>query len=97
MYEINTVRDLRDAYQARHPEGRFFDPETLSLYGESFPFMYMLKRKEEVTDHSGERHTCYVLNSRQTTCFAGKNYLGSKKVRHYFDENTFDYIRPVTV
>lgn len=91
-YEINKVGDLRYAYQSEHPQGHFFDPETLKFFGETFSSMRVLKKKEIVTDYSGEKHTCYVLSSLQKPPYGGK-----RRVYHYFDENTFDDICPAQV
>lgn len=85
MAQVNDAYDLRGAYYAKHPNGHFFDYETLKFFGESMSTMRLLKGTVKVTDVCGEQHTCYVLSSLQR-----KHPSGPRRTRHYFDVETLD-------
>lgn len=82
---INTPFALADAYQRKHPDGHFFDRDTLRFFGERFSDMYLFKKTKNVIDHSGCEHTCYILSTLQ------RNHpSGPTRVYHYFDVETLD-------
>lgn len=81
--EIKDVYDLRAAYYAKHPNGHFFDRETLKWFGERFSEMRLLKGTVKVTDSLGNEHTCYVVSSLQRIPLVGR-----KRVYHHFDVET---------
>lgn len=83
--EIHSVYGLVDAYYQKNPTGHYFDRETLKFFGESLSTMRLLKGKSEITDVSGEKHTCYVLSKLQK-----KHPLGPRRVYAYFDEQTLE-------
>lgn len=69
--EINDVYDLRAAYYEKHPNGHFFDGDTLKFFGERFSEMRLLKGTVQVTDSLGKEHTCYVVSSLQRIPMVG--------------------------
>ena len=84
-YENISVNQLIDRYQSKHPNGHFFDRETLKFFGERISEMRVLKGTVIVTSCGGEKHKCYMLSSRQ------HNHPGGpKRVYHYFDVETYD-------
>ena len=83
---INTVGDLIHAYKKAHPDGHFFDPETLKSFGERRSEMRLLKGVAVITDVTGEQHECYVLSSVQRP---GRP-LGRRRKYHYFDTSTLN-------
>lgn len=84
-YENISVNQLINRYQSKHPNGHFFDRETLKFFGERISEMRVLKGTIVVTDFGGEKHECYILSSLQ------RNYpSGPKRVYHYFDVETYD-------
>ncbi len=82
-----TVRELIYNYQRNHPNGHFFDRDTLKFFGETISSMNVHKGTWVVTDSCGEEHECYILSSLQR-----KHPCGPKRVWHYFDTVTFDQI-----
>jgi len=89
IFKIETAYDLRAAYNDKHPDGHFFDPDTLKFFGESMSQMRLLKNTVAVTDIGGDVHTCYVLSSRQRMP-SGK----SRRKYHYFDNVTLEDVIP---
>lgn len=85
--EINDVYDLRSAYYEKHPNGHFFDGDTLKFFGERFSEMRLLKGTVQVTDSLGKEHTCYVVSSLQRIPMVGR-----KRVYHHFDVETLEDI-----
>lgn len=85
MHEIKSVDELMDAYKITHPNGHYFDSDTLKFFGERISDMRLLKNRKTVTDTSGEKHDCYVLSSLQR-----KNPLGARRRYTYFDVETLD-------
>lgn len=85
--EFNTIYGFKEAYEKKHPNGHFFDADTLKFFGERLSEMRLLKAKENVTDICGEKHKCYVISSVQRRSIPGSI---SKRVRtyHYFDSDT---------
>ena len=81
-----TVKELIRKYKEHNPEGHCFDPDTLHFFGESISDM-RIEGMEEITTYRGDKHTCYVLSTLQ------KNHpMGSTRVNHYFDCETYDFI-----
>lgn len=76
---------LKAEYQNRHPNGHYFDRDTLKFFGERESEMKVLKTTAIITDVMGNDHECYVLSTRQRPPFG-------KPIRkyHYFDIVTFD-------
>lgn len=84
---ICSVYGLRDAYYEKHPNGHYFDRDTLKFFGESFSTMRLLKGTVKIKDISGDEHECYVLSSLQ------RKYPGGPRRKYtYFDIHTLDYI-----
>lgn len=83
--EIHSVYGLRDAYYEKHPNGHFFDHDTLKFFGESLSTMRLLKETITVTDICGDKHECYVLSRLQR-----KHPMGPRRTYAYFDVNTLD-------
>ena len=85
--KITTVSELRSAYCEKHPDGHFFDADTLKFFGERFSEIRLLKKKETITDYLGKEHSCYVLSSVQ------RRPMGRpRRTYHYFDEATLENI-----
>ena len=87
MDGIRTAYDLRSVYRAKHPNGHFFDDETLRFFGERMSEMRLLKGTCTVTDISGRERTCYCLSSLQR-----KSPLGPRRKYHYFDAETIEQV-----
>lgn len=77
-----TVYRLKEEYKKHYPDGHFFDHDTLKFFGERESEMRVLKQKANVNGRE-----CYILSSLQR-----KNPAGPRRVWHYFDTETFDYI-----
>ena len=85
MKEIRDMYDLRAAYYEAHPNGHFFDRDTLKFFGERFSEMRLLKGKRQSKDSLGNIHTCYVVSATQRIPLVGK-----KRVYHHFDVDTLE-------
>lgn len=85
--DIKTAYGLRDAYCQKHPNGHFFDHDTLKFFGETMSSMRLLKDKIIVTDCMGKDHTCYILSSLQR-----KHPCGPRRKYHYFDIETLENV-----
>ena len=83
-----TVTRLIHQYYLKHPEGHFFDRETLKFFGERISDMRVMKDTEVVTDYAGEKHTCYCLSHLQR-----KHPCGPTRRYTYFDVDTLDKIK----
>ena len=79
MRKISSVYGLVNAYYEKHPNGHFFDPNTLKFFGERFSEMRLLEQTETVTD------VCYVLSSLQR-----KHPMGPRRKYTFFDVETLD-------
>lgn len=85
MRGITNVYALRSAYYAKHPNGHFFDSETLKFFGESLSTMRLLKGLVKVTSCTGQEHTCYMLSK------LSRSYpTGPRRTYAYFDVDTLD-------
>lgn len=82
-----TYYTLKKNHETTHPEGHFFDADTLKFFGERESDMRVLKNTEIVIDYNGKEHECYVLSSYQR-----KYPTGARRVYHYFDTTTFDCV-----
>lgn len=79
------VYGLMSRYYEKHPDGHFFDRDTLKFFGETISTMRLLKGTVKVKDVSGEVHECYMLSKLQ------KNHpLGPRRAYSYFDVDTLD-------
>ena len=87
-HRIENMDDLRRAYYSTHPNGHFFDSDTLKFFGERFSEMRLLKGTVKIMALGGEEHECYVVSSRQRIPM-----VGTKRVHHYFDATTLDDIQ----
>ena len=81
------VYELRDRYLEKHPDGHFFDKETLKFFGERWSDMRVSRKLVEVKDYRGNPHICYELISKQRNAPGGTH-----TAYHYFDKDTFDQI-----
>lgn len=84
-----TIYELVRSYYAHHPNGHYFDHDTLKHFGETLSSMRILERKACIKDCMGEVHVCYILSKRSRK-FDGsyfRNYA-------YFDVETFDDVIP---
>lgn len=79
------VRQLIYKYYETHPDGHFFDRETLKFFGERRCDMYVYKKPVVVIDWENKEHLAWCLKSKQ------HNYPGGCRIKyHYFDTETFD-------
>lgn len=85
--DIEDIYDLKRAYREKHPDGHFFDDETLRFFGERLSEMHVLKGTVKITDILGKEHECYVLSCYQRPPFGQK-----KRVHHYFDVEDIDEV-----
>lgn len=87
LNKISDVYDLRSAYYAKHPDGHYFDHDTLKFFGESLSTMRLLKGTVKIKDCCDEEHECYMLSSLQKKAPGGQS-------RHYayFDVETLDNV-----
>lgn len=81
------VYTLRDEYKKRHPQGHFFDAETLKFFGERFSEMRVLQGVRGITDICGNIRRAYCVSSLQH-----KAPKGPQRCYHYFDAETFEHI-----
>lgn len=83
------IYTLKDKYYQNHPNGHFFDSDTLKFFGESLSDMSVLKKTVTVTDCMGEKHTCYCVSK------LGRDWNGRRRRSYaYFDVDNFDDIIP---
>lgn len=85
QFQIKDIYDLRNAYLCTHPNGHWFDSDTLAFFGESLSTMYLLKGTYRVKDCLGVEHSCYKV-SKLSRKYPG----GPRRTYAYFDVNTFD-------
>ncbi len=81
----NNVYGLISRYYDKHPDGHYFDRETLKFFGESVSTMRLLKGTVKITDVSGDQHECYVLSKLQKS-----HPMGPRRTYAYFDVNTLE-------
>ena len=80
-----TVNELIYNYYSKHPNGHYFDYDTLKFFGECRSKMRVLKDIITVTDVCGNQHKCYVLSK-----YSRKYPGGGRTTYAYFDINTFN-------
>lgn len=85
--KVYSVYGLISEYQRMHPNGYFFDRDTLKFFGETVRSMRLLKETVKVTDSMGEEHTCYTLSSLQK-----KHPMGPRRAYHHFDVETLEHV-----
>lgn len=78
------IGQLIRMYYEAHPNGHFFDADTLKFFGERRSEMRLLKKTETIRDISGELHECYVVSSVQRP----GPPLKQRRKYHYFDTAT---------
>lgn len=82
-----TVYELRSRYLEKHPNGHFFDSDTLKFFGETLSSMRVLRETVQKRDSMGEMHTCYTLSK------LSKDFTGEKRRNYaYFDVDTFEHV-----
>lgn len=82
-----TVYELKSRYLEKHPNGHFFDPETLKFFGETLSSMRVLRGFVQKKDSMGEMHTCVCLSK------LSKDFMGKKRRNYaYFDVDTFEHV-----
>lgn len=74
-------------YQRYHPNGHYFDRDTLKWFGERLSEMRVLKTLARITDIMGETHDCYVVSSIQRP-----PYGRPQRKYAYFDVNNYNHI-----
>lgn len=84
--EIQTISDLQSAYREKHPNGHFFDHDTLKFFGERLSEMRLLKSRARITSAAGIEHKCYVVSAVQRPGAP----LKKRRVYHYFDMTTLE-------
>lgn len=86
-YQMNPYR-LKREYERTHPNGHFFDADSLKFFGERMSEMRVLQGFAKITDAHGDEHKCWVLSTRQ------HNYpAGVRRCYYYFDTETYDEIQ----
>ena len=83
MRTFHSIDEFINLYQEKHPDGHFFDKDTLKFFGERRSAMGVLKKLETIVDISGKPHQCYVVSSLRTKPSRGRVY-------HYFDVDTLE-------
>lgn len=83
-----TVRNLIQQYRAHHPDGRFFDRDTLKHFGESIGRM-KVSGKGVILTRDGENRICYELQAEQRI-----PEFGRRIKRYYFDDADFSVVVP---
>lgn len=91
MEKIADVYELKSAYCKKHPDGHFFDRDTLRFFGETLSGMYLSKRLHKVKSSSGDEHLCYELSSAQRYPSFNGGTVRCRKY-HYFDAETLDQV-----
>lgn len=87
MPNIDSVNQLINEYHSKHPDGHFFDRDTLKFFGETVSSMRLSKNTVQVKDISGDEHEAYALSRLQ------RNYPGgARRTYAYFDIETLDDI-----
>ena len=82
-----TINKLIKAYYEKHPDGHYFDKDTLRIFGERISDMYVLKDTVKIQDISGEEHECYIVSRLQ------RNHPGgARRTYAYFDVDTLNDI-----
>lgn len=82
-----SIYELKANYTDKNPEGMFFDTDMLARYGESIDRMKVTGKGVMHTRNCGDV-ICYEVVAEQ------ENILGTREVRYYFDEETFEMFVP---
>ena len=82
---INDIYALRYAYYRKHPDGHWFDADTLKYFGERLSDMRLLKGTSTITDVCGEAHEVYTV-SRLQRKYPG----GARRTYAHFDTTTLE-------
>ena len=85
MEKITNIDDLIYQYYQKHPDGHFFDYDTLKWFGECRSRMRLLKGTCLITNYRGEQVECYIVSK-----FSAKYPGGGRTTYAYFDINTLD-------
>ena len=87
MKTYNNIHSFIRDYYEKHPNGHYFDRETLKFFGERLSDMRINKTIEVKEDCRGEKHDCYVISRLQR-----KHPSGPKRTLAYFDVETLEDI-----
>ena len=88
--ECNNIEELIEEYKRLHPNGHYFDEDTLNFFGESVDKMELLGT-DKIFDVFGEETEVYVVRRFQ------KNHpMGPKYANAYFRVDTLDDISAYT-
>lgn len=80
-----TASDLKWKYQMKHPDGHFFDRETMKFFGDTMSNYGVRANTVNVVESDGNVVECYVLYRRRAT----KHGLTRSA---YFSVDTFEKI-----
>ena len=87
MKIYNNIYSFINDYYAKHPNGHYFDQDTLKFFGERLSDMRVYKKTEIKEDYRGKKHVCYILSRIQ------RNHPdGPKRTLAYFDVETLEDI-----
>ena len=87
MKIYNNIYSFISDYNKKHPDGHYFDKDTLKFFGERLSDMRVYKTTEIKEDYSGKKYECYVISRMQ------RNHPdGPKRTLAYFDVETFEVI-----
>lgn len=86
-YSMKNIYEIRSEYMGRYPEGRFFDPDMMAMYGESLDNMKVTGKGVVKTRNCGDVICYEVLATTQ-------DFTGYHEKRYYFDVDTFELFMP---
>ena len=87
MKIYNNIHSFINDYYAKHPNGHYFDKDTLKFFGERLSDMRINKTIEVKEDSQGIKHNCYVISRLQ------RNHpAGPQRTLAYFDVETLEDI-----
>ena len=81
------IYELKSNYTEKNPEGMFFDADMLARSGERIDRMKVTGKGVMHTRNCGDV-ICYEVVAEQ------ENILGTREVRYYFDEESFEMFVP---
>lgn len=81
------IYELKSNYTEKNPDGLFFDSDMLARYGESIDRMKVTGKGVMHTRNCGDVIAYEVVAEQE-------NILGTREVRYYFDEETFEMFVP---
>ena len=87
MKIYNNIHSFINDYYAKHPNGHYFDRDTLKVFGERLSDMRINKTIGVKEDYLGVKHNCYVVSRLQR-----KHPNGPKRTLAYFDTETLEDI-----